>query len=119
LYTALVGIDPRSARLCCTCSLVFTTHSGLVTNTVAAPAPAPASALLTCGSVTARAASRTTRDEANQSRVVRVDAGRSEGACARNDGGDVVDDDEDDVCDAETRSRATVATRRVHVDALA
>ena len=84
-----------------------------------APAPAPASALLTCGSVTARAASRTTRDEANQSRVVRVDAGRSEGACARNDGGDVVDDNEDDVCDAETRSRATVATRRVHVDALA
>ena len=50
-----------------------------------APTPAPASALLTCGSDSARTASRATRDERAQSRAVRVDAGRSEGACALTD----------------------------------
>ena len=97
------------------------------------PAPAPARALLTRGSVSARAASRAARDDRTQSRndvaLCCADAGRSEGACARNDAAvahrtrvdDEVDeaDDVGDVGDAKTRSRATVATRRVHVHALA
>ena len=49
LYGTRLGIDARNASECCTCSRVLTTHSGLVTNTVAIPAPAADTMCLRCG----------------------------------------------------------------------
>ena len=42
VYGTRFGIAAASACECCTCSLVFATHRGLVTKIVPAPAPAAA-----------------------------------------------------------------------------